>query len=161
MSSSFKLKFKKIGRYKNSVDKNMTTSSLLKRVQIPKQGSAIAERGQVNLWPKFVFPLFVSALDGVKQGHVTDIAERISAVGVIADDEREERAVLEDDCLGLLRVPLRPWDTETLVAVRVEVVGESDDVVPEFSYAKGVDEVRRMRLESNARRQPEIGVESN
>ena len=68
---------------------------------------------------------------------------------------------MEDDCLRLLRVPLRPWDTETLVAVRIEVVGESDDIIPELADTKGVDEVRRMRLESNARRQPEIGVESN
>jgi len=61
---------------------------------------------------------------------------------------------LEDDCLGFLRVPLGPRDPETLIAVRVEVVGESDDIVPEFSDAKGVDEVGRMGLKSNARRQP-------
>jgi hypothetical protein len=67
---------------------------------------------------------------------------------------------LEDDCLGLLRIPLRPWDTETLVAVRVEVVSESDDVVPELPDTKGVNEVRRMGLESNASGQLEMGVES-
>ena len=161
MSSNFKLKFKKIWQIQNFC-RQKQDNFLLKHVQFQsKVPLRSLKEAKVSPWPKFEFPLFVSSLDGVKQGHVTDIAERISAVGVIADDEREERAVLEDDCLGLLRVPLRPWDTETLVAVRVEVVGESDDVVPEFSYAKGVDEVRRMRLESNARRQPEMGVESN
>lgn len=152
----------KFGRYKNSVDKNKTTSSLPERVQFQSKILLRSlKEAKVSQWPKLSFRSFVSSLDGVKQRHVPDIAERIGAVVVIADDEREERAVLEDDCLGLLRVPLRPWDPETLLAVRVEVVGESDDIVPEFPDAKGVDEVRRMGLESNARGQPEIGVESN
>ena len=71
----------------------------------------------------------------MKQGHVRDIVERISAVVVIADNDREELVVLEDDYLGILRVPLRPRDPETNLAVRVEVVSESDDIVPEFPPA--------------------------
>jgi hypothetical protein len=103
----------------------------------------------------------VSSLDGVKQGHVCDIIERVGAIVVIADYEWEERAALEDDCFGFLRVPLGPWDPETRLAVRVEVVGESDDIVPEFPGAKGVDEVCRMSLKSHARRQPVMAWEAD
>ena len=82
-----------------------------------------------------------TSLDGVKQGDVRNKIERVGAIVVIADDEREERAVLEDDCLGFLRVPLGPRDPKTLLTVRVEVVGESDDIVPEFPNPEGVEEV--------------------
>ena len=55
---------------------------------------------------------------------------------------------MEDDCLGFLRVPLGPRDPETRLTVRVEVVGESDYIVPEFPGAKRVDEVCRMGLKA-------------
>jgi len=99
---------------------------------------------------KLQFPSRVSSLDGVKQGHVRDIVERIGAIAIITEDEWEEHAILEDDCLGIPWVPLRPRNAETLLAVRVEGVGESNDIVPEFPIAKGVDEIRGMDLESNA-----------
>ena len=98
-----------------------------------------------------------SALDGVKQGHVHDVIERVGAVVVIADGEWPgrgavvlavvviadgENAVLEDDCLGFICIPLGPRDPKTLLIVRVEVVGESDDIVPELpAVGKGGDEV--------------------
>ena len=85
--------------------------------------------------------VFFAHLYGVKQGDVRNKIERIGAIVVIADDEWEERAVLEDDCLGFLRVPLGPRDPKTLLTVRVEVVGESDDIVPEFPNPEGVQEV--------------------
>ena len=99
--------------------------------------------------------MWCSSLDGVKQGHVHDVVERVGAVVVISDHERggevvvivnDEWAVLEDDCLGFPRVPLGPRDPVTFLTVRVEVVGESDYIVPEFPITKGVDEVCRMGL---------------
>ena len=46
-----------------------------------------------------------------------------------------------------------PRYSETRLAVRVEVVGESDHIVPEFPDAQRVDEVCRMGLKNNVRHQ--------
>ncbi len=68
---------------------------------------------------------------------------------------------MEDDCLGFLRFLLGPRDLETLLAVRVGAVGESDDTVLEFPDSKGVDEVCRIALKSKPRRRLVIGVKAD
>jgi hypothetical protein len=86
--------------------------------------------------------------DGIKQGHVYDVVQRIGAVVVITEDEREVNVILEDKRLRLTWVPLRPRDSKTFLAVRVEVVRESDDIVLQIpAFRKSWDDVRPMVLE--------------
>ena len=57
----------------------------------------------------------------------------VRAIVVIAKDNGEKLGVLKDDCFGVARIPLRPGDPETGLAVGVEVVDKPNHVVPEFS----------------------------
>lgn len=56
---------------------------------------------------------------------------------------------MENDYLGILRVPLGPWDPKTLLAIGVEVASEMDEIVPEFPDAKGVEDVGNVGLTVN------------
>ena len=97
--------------------------------------------------------------DGIKQGHVYDVVQRVGAVVVITEDEREVNVILEDKRLRLTWVPLRPRDTKTVLAVRVEVVRESDDIVPQIpAFPKSWDEVRPMGLERRYQLRPRVGT---
>ena len=72
----------------------------------------------------------------------------------------EERAVLDADFNGFLRVPVELRDPETLLIIRVEVVGGSDGTHLEFLSAKKVDKVCRIGLKSKPGCQPVQSVRS-
>ena len=75
----------------------------------------------------------MSVLNGIKQGHVCDQVQWVGAIVVITEDDGKENVVLEDDRLRPLCVPLWPRDPKAILAVRVEVIDESDDIVPQLS----------------------------
>jgi len=82
--------------------------------------------------------------NGIKQGQVCDQVQRVGAIVVITEHDGEVNVVLEDNRLRLLRVPLWPSDSEAL-AVGVEFIDESDDIVPQFPiWRKRCGEVHRM-----------------
>ena len=58
---------------------------------------------------------------------------------------------MEDERLRLLGVPLGPVNPETFASVGVQVVGESNDIILEFTpWTKRVYEVRRVSLVSKS-----------
>ena len=90
----------------------------------------------------------MSVLDRMKQGHIRDQVQRVSAIIVIADDDGEENVILEDNCLWVLGVPLWPRDSKAILPVRVLVIDESDDIIPQLpSRSKRRYEVHCMGLE--------------
>jgi hypothetical protein len=56
---------------------------------------------------------------------------------------------MEDDCLGVLRVPLGPWDPKAILTVGVKVIGKPDNVVRYFTWQDPVNEVGRVSLEAS------------
>lgn len=88
-------------------------------------------------------------LDGVPYGHIRDEAQRFSAIVIVTPDDREKGTVLEDDCLGVLRVPLGPWDPKAILTVGVKVIGKPDNVVPYFTWPERVNQVGRVSLEAS------------
>jgi len=54
---------------------------------------------------------------------------------------------LEDGCLWLIGVPLRPWDPETILPIRVQLIGKPDNIILQFTpITEGVEEVCPMGL---------------
>ena len=84
----------------------------------------------------------------IKQGQIRNEVHRVSTVVIITDDDREENVVLEYNCLRLPRVPLRPRDPHTILAVRIEVVHEPYHIVLQISArVKRRRDIHRMALE--------------
>ena len=95
-----------------------------------------------------IYNIHMSVLDRIKQRHIRDQVHRVSAIIVIANDDREINVVLEDNRLRLLRVPLWPGDPQAILPVRVEVIDESDDIVLQLPLCpKRRFEIHRMGLE--------------
>ena len=65
----------------------------------------------------------------------------VGAIIVITEDSREINVVLEDNRLRLLWIPLWPRDSKAILAVWVEVIDESDDVVPQLRLPKRREDV--------------------
>ena len=80
---------------------------------------------------------------------------RIRPVIVVSNYTREKRVVLEDQCLGLPRIPLWPGHLGSMtdVTIGIQVPGEQNDVVHQVGQfaeflqrPKRVREIRRMEL---------------
>ncbi len=72
-------------------------------------------------------------LNRVNQGHVPHELQGISAVVVVANHPGEKSGVLEDECLGIPRIPLRPGHLrpDTGLTIGIQFVGKPNDVVHE------------------------------
>jgi hypothetical protein len=94
------------------------------------------EQAYINYGPRFS--------NGVNQRQVCDKVQGVRAIVVVGKDDGEKHGFLEDDYLGVTRIPLRPGDpgSETDLAVRVEIVDKPNDVVPEFSLLDVIDQNR-------------------
>jgi len=85
---------------------NITRKSSVQSVLSRKHGWNISEHHCIPL-------------ERVKEGHVRNVVLRHTAGVVILNDHREKDIVLEDNCLWLIAVPLRPRDPETLLSIGV------------------------------------------
>ena len=99
-------------------------------------------------------------LNRVKKGDVLHEIHGRSAIVVIANHPGEKNVVLEDKCLGLLRVPLWPnhLGTGTGVAIGIQFVRKQNDVIHQvrqsdrLELGKRVREIRPMVLEARSQR---------
>jgi hypothetical protein len=91
-------------------------------------------------------------LNWVQQRHIRDEVQSVSAIVVVIDDERENKAILENERLGLLRIPPGPRDPEAILAVRVKVIGEPNNIVHYFTVRERVREVSCVSLEERHQR---------
>ena len=87
----------------------------------------------------------------MNQRQVSNKIQGVRAIVVVGKDDGEKRVVLEDDYLGAARIPLRPGDSETGLAVGVEIVDKPNHVVSEFSQQDAIvqnraQEIRRVSL---------------